>query len=338
MASRLESIGWSSSSGPQDLAPGPAAWCALCEALLSARSGWAWSDRRSGSVRRARGPARCSGSDPFVRAGQPEHRELAPRRPMIWRPTGRPSDSPAGIDTPGRPAMLTGRVQASDRYIATGSSSLAPDREGDGRAGRRADRVEAGRPDRVEVRLDQRPHLLSLQVVRVVVAGRQGVGAEHDPALDLRPEARASGAEVVGDVRRRARSSIAVVDAVVAGEVRRCLGRGDDVVRGEAVVRVRQRDFLDVRTGRLQWPRRPRGRERPRPAPCPSTKYSRGSASRRPFRYEAASSSPAGRFRSSSRHRHRRRGRVAFVATGDGVQEDGRIAGVAGERARSGRG
>ena len=47
---------------------------------------------------------------------------------MSWSPTGSPSDRPHGIDTPGRPAMLTGSVQASDRYIETGSASRAPSR------------------------------------------------------------------------------------------------------------------------------------------------------------------------------------------------------------------
>ena len=45
---------------------------------------------------------------------------------MSCRPTGRPSDRPHGTEIPGRPAMLTGRVQASARYIATGSAIRAP--------------------------------------------------------------------------------------------------------------------------------------------------------------------------------------------------------------------
>ncbi len=47
---------------------------------------------------------------------------------MSCSPTGRPSDSPHGIEIPGNPAMFTGRVQASDRYIATGSAIFAPKR------------------------------------------------------------------------------------------------------------------------------------------------------------------------------------------------------------------
>jgi hypothetical protein len=47
---------------------------------------------------------------------------------MNWSPTGNPSDSPAGTEIPGSPAMLTGSVHASDRYIETGSARRAPKR------------------------------------------------------------------------------------------------------------------------------------------------------------------------------------------------------------------
>ena len=117
--------------------------------------------------------------------------------------------------------MLTGRVQASDRYIATGSASLRPEGPCHRRARRGDDRVEARRPDRVEVALDQRADLLGLQVVGVVVAGRERVGAEHDPALHLARRSRCRASQVVGeDVRRRRRDVAAVADAVVAREVR----------------------------------------------------------------------------------------------------------------------
>ena len=56
---------------------------------------------------------------------------------MSWRPTGSPSERPHGIEIPGRPAMLTGSVQASERYIATGSAILAPNGQAtDGLVGR----------------------------------------------------------------------------------------------------------------------------------------------------------------------------------------------------------
>ena len=115
---------------------------------------------------------------------------------MSCSPTGSPSDSPHGTDMPGRPAMLTGSVQASDRYIATGILEPRAELEGDRRAGRRDERVDL-LEGLVEVALDQRADLLRLQVVGVVVAGRERVRAEHDAALDLGAEAAAARRQVV---------------------------------------------------------------------------------------------------------------------------------------------
>ena len=70
---------------------------------------------------------------------------------MSWSPTGRPSDSPHGTDTPGSPAMLTGSVQASERYIATGSSIRAPNRKATSGLVGATSASKPGRPDRVEV-------------------------------------------------------------------------------------------------------------------------------------------------------------------------------------------
>ncbi len=84
--------------------------------------------------------------------------------------------------------------------------------------------------------LDDGPHLLGLAVEGVVVAGRQGVGAEHDAALHLVAEALVAGLLHQLDERRRSRRAVAVADTVVAGQVRGRLGRGDEVVAGEAVL------------------------------------------------------------------------------------------------------
>ena len=45
---------------------------------------------------------------------------------MICRPTGSPAEKPAGMLMPGRPARLTGMVQRSDRYMASGSAVRSP--------------------------------------------------------------------------------------------------------------------------------------------------------------------------------------------------------------------
>ena len=59
------------------------------------------------------------------------------------------------------------------------------------------------------------------------------------------------GRQVVGEDIAVA-DRVPEADAVVAGQVRRRLGRRDDVVRREAVVRVRQVDLDDLRAGRLE--------------------------------------------------------------------------------------
>ena len=124
----------------------------------------------------------------------------------------------------------------------------------------------------------------------------------------------------------------AVADAVVAGEVGRRLGRRDDVVGREAVVRVRQADVLDRRARPPRARRPPRGRAPRPPAPCrPRSTRAAGrgachGARPRPRRRRPAARSSVGR------HRLGRRGRVAVVATGDGVQQRRRVPDVARER------
>ena len=105
-------------------------------------------------------------------------------------------------------------------------------------------RRRRGRRDRVarlegalEVAADERPHLLRAQVVRVVVAGGERERAEDDAALDLGPEARVACPPVHRAQVGVSAFATAVAHAVVAGEVARGLGGGDEVVgrrpRGE---------------------------------------------------------------------------------------------------------
>ena len=129
-------------------------------------------------------------------------------------------------------------------------SSSAMPKAADGVAGVRIASMPAVE-DLLEVALDQRAHLLRLQVVGVVVAGRQHIGADHDAALDLAAEAGGAGLLVhVDDVL--ARHAQAVADAVIAREVGRRLGRRDDVVGRQRVFGVRQRDVDDLGAGVLQ--------------------------------------------------------------------------------------
>ena len=104
------------------------------------------------------------------------------------------------------------------------------------------DRVDPVREGRLEVALDQRPHLLRPQVIGVVVPRRQHIGADHHPPPHLGAEALGAGALVhLGDALVRADPRpMAVAHPVVAGEVRRRLGRRDDVVGRQRVLGVRQ--------------------------------------------------------------------------------------------------
>ena len=136
--------------------------------------------------------------------------------------------------------MFGGIASTSLRYIASGLSVFAP--SGNATVG------DVGLTSRSNCSsaaanscADDRPHLLRLAVVGLVVARRERVGAEHDPALRLVAEAGVARAHVhlahvaVADAE-------AVADAVVAREVRGRLGRGDQVVAGQAVLdRARER-------------------------------------------------------------------------------------------------
>ncbi len=72
----------------------------------------------------------------------------------------------------------------------------------------------------LEIGGDELPYPLRLQVIGVVVARRQHVGARHDAALDLGPEALAARAAV--EVLQVARLLAAVAEAhtVIARQIR----------------------------------------------------------------------------------------------------------------------
>ena len=200
-------------------------------------------------------------------------------------------------------------------YIASGSAARAPSSKAtDGEVGviSRSKSSKAGG----EVAGDQRPDLLGAEVVGVVEARRQRVGAEHDPALDLGPEAGRAG-PLVHLVERVGLDAEAEADAVVAGEVRRRLGRGEDVVGGDAVPRVRQRRSRPPRprAPRRARPSARRSRELPVSIPSASLLSSRGTPIRRPFR--------------SSR---------VGIAIGSGNADRGRVARRRGRRAHRGAG
>ena len=113
--------------------------------------------------------------------------------------------------------------------------------EGDGRRRRGGDEIDFGER-LLEVPAHERAYSLRATVVRVVVAGGERVRADHDAAFDLGAEALAAGALVEVEQINRVAATMAVADAVEAGEVRTRLGRRDDVVRRQGVLRVWQAD------------------------------------------------------------------------------------------------
>ena len=227
---------------------------------------------------RTRSPARA-------RARPSRIRFSANAGPISCRPTGSPSESPQGIEMPGQPARLTGTVSTSHTYIASGSSTLSPIGNatvGDVGVAIRSTVVER----RVEVAPDQRAHLLRLAVVGVVVAGRQRVGAEHDPPLDLGAEARRAGAPVHLDDRvARRLEPQAVAHAVVAGQVGRRLGGRDQVVgRQPVAARAAARPRRSSAPSDARMLAGPRRTTRARPARCPAPAGRSGTPMRTPRR------------------------------------------------------
>src|SRR5690606_10954084 len=73
-----------------------------------------------------------------------------------------------------------------------GVVDLLAEAEGDGGRGRRGEHVDLLEGSG-EVALDEGADLLGAAVVGVVVAGREGIGAQQDAALDLVAEAGAAG-------------------------------------------------------------------------------------------------------------------------------------------------
>ena len=146
--------------------------------------------------------------------------------------------------------MFTVTVKMSSRYMAIGSPLFSPKREGRRRRRRRQHHVDR-LPRLVEVALDERAHLLRLEIIGVVVAGGEHVGADENAAAHLLAEAGCARV-LVGVDQVLAGHAQAVAHAVIAREVGRSLGGRDDVVGRQRVLGVRQADVVDGGAGRLE--------------------------------------------------------------------------------------
>ena len=85
--------------------------------------------------------------------------------------------------------MFTVTVKMSLRYIWIGSPLTSPMPKAGPRRGRGQQHVDL-LEGLLKVARDERAHLLRLDVVGVVVAGREHVGADQDAPAHLRAEAR----------------------------------------------------------------------------------------------------------------------------------------------------
>ena len=107
---------------------------------------------------------------------------------IICIPIGRLFESyPHGIEMPGIPARFTEIVNMSGKYIVQRVVHLLANPEGGSRRDRRDYHI-AFLERALEVVPDQRAHLLRFQIVRIIVAGREREGAEHDSPFHLGAE------------------------------------------------------------------------------------------------------------------------------------------------------
>jgi hypothetical protein len=109
---------------------------------------------------------------------------------------------------------------------------------------------------------DQPTDLLRLQVVRVVVAVREHVGADQDAALDLGAEAFGAGLAVHVVEVAVARRAVPVAHAVEARQVGRGFGGCDHIVDGDRQVDVGETDVDGDRAEAAEFCER--GLDRPR--------------------------------------------------------------------------
>mmetsp|Transcript_68802 Transcript_68802/g.161867 ORF Transcript_68802/g.161867 Transcript_68802/m.161867 type:complete len:253 (-) Transcript_68802:230-988(-) len=112
---------------------------------------------------------------------------------------------------------------------------------GNGRGHRAGDQVTL-REGLLEVVGDHAAQLLGLQVVGVVVAVREHIGADHDAALHLGAEA--LGARLLVHVEQVVvlGGAVAELDAIKPAQVGARLGRGNDVVHRNRQLGARQAD------------------------------------------------------------------------------------------------
>ncbi len=268
-----------------------------------------------------------AGAGPSSRSSARAAREqggLVEGAPHQLQPDRQAPGQPAGHREAGQGRQVAGDGEDVGQVHLQRVAGLLAQPEGRARRHRPGHHV-AALEGGVEVAPDQGADLLGPQVVGVVVAGAERVGAQHDAPLDLgaEPLLPALGVELLqaGDPR----GPPAEAHAVVARQVGRGLGGGDEVVGGDAVPGVGQGDLHQrgaqplVGGQRLAHPRL-HLRLQPRAEPLP------GHA-------DAQAAGPALQRRQVVAGRPRRAGLVVGVGAGDGGEQRRHVPGGAAQRA-----
>src|SRR5262249_156715 len=111
-----------------------------------------------------------------------------------------------------------------------------------GRGSNRGDNRVAMVKGGEEILPEERTYLLGFQIIGIIVTSREYVRSEENPSFDLRTESLGTGMGVYGHEGRGVGSTGGIFDAVVAREVRAGFCGRNNVVRGDSIVRMRQRN------------------------------------------------------------------------------------------------
>ena len=98
---------------------------------------------------------------------------------------------------------------------------------------------------------NQSAHLLRLEIIGIIITGRQHVSADHDAAFDFNAETGAAGIGI-HVVQMFAGHSQSVTQTIVTRQIGRRFRRRDNIIGGQRVFGMRQRDIDDFRTGGFQ--------------------------------------------------------------------------------------
>src|SRR6516164_9691060 len=156
-------------------------------------------------------------------------------RPISCSPSGKPWLSrPAGTEMPGKPAIFTVTVNTSLRYISIGSARpLSPmAKAAEGVVGVRIASTTAAKQVSKSRLINVRT--FCAQIIRIVITGREHVGADHDAPAHFLAKTGGAGLLVHFD-DIAARNAQPVAHTVVAREIGRGLGWRHDVICRQCV-------------------------------------------------------------------------------------------------------